>query len=187
MIAKELLTLLLRGSGSLILEVTETFSDQEWKRRAMPGTNPPGFTAWHMARTVDWTMQTGVRGRPELVADPRFQSLDGFGIGTGSTDEEAMAIARRMPRAAVGEYAGAVSAAALEWLESIDEELLAMPSQLEKNQSAVSAYRADGHLSEIKDLFAIPIWQLIMRPAGSHIRVHFGELELIAQVMRGGS
>ena len=187
MIAIEVLTLLVRGSGSLILEVTETFSEQEWTRRALPGTNPPGFTAWHMARTVDWAMETGVRGRPELITDPRFQSLDGFGIGTGSTSEEAMAIARRMPRAAVGEYAGAVSAAAVEWLALIDEELLAKPNQLEKNQSAVDAYSVEGHLSEVKDLFGIPIWQLIVRPAGSHIRVHYGELELLAQAMRGSS
>ena len=71
------------------------------------------------------------------------------------------------------------------WLGLIDEELLAMPNQLEKNQSAVDAYSVEGHLSDVKDLFGIPIWQLIVRPAGSHIRVHYGELELLAQAMRG--
>jgi hypothetical protein len=187
MVAIDVLTLLVRGSGSLVLEVTESFSDQEWTTCALPGTNPPGFTAWHMARTVDWAVQTGVRGQPEVITDPRFQSLDGFGIGIGSSAEQAMAIARRMPRAAVGEYAASITAAALEWLALADEELLATPNQLQTNQSAYEAYRADGHLSEVTDLFGLPAWQLIARPAGSHIRVHYGELEVLAQAMRGSS
>jgi len=89
MIAIEVLTLLVRGSGSLILEVTETFSEEEWTRRALPGTNPPGFTAWHMARTVDWAMQTGVRGRPEVITIHAFNRL------MASQSERAAQVRRR--------------------------------------------------------------------------------------------
>jgi hypothetical protein len=45
-------------------DLTET----EWTTCALPGTNLPGFTLWHMVRGRDWAVQTAIRGVPEVIA-----------------------------------------------------------------------------------------------------------------------
>ena len=177
-----MLLFLVGGSGALTRSSTEAFTDAEWIERAIPGTNPPGFTAWHMARTLDWAVQCGVRGVAEVASRPAYAALGvEFGVGIGIAPEDAMSIARRMSRRAVAEYADSVTAESLRWLKSADEEELSRPTDLARNQAAFPVYRGVGHLEEVHDLLEIPNWMLILRPATSHIRVHRGELEVMAE------
>lgn len=182
--AKDVLTFLIGGSGTLIKSATEDFSETEWIQRVLPITNPPGFTVWHMARTIDWAVQCGVRGVPEVAAGDEFRALGAeLGIGTGIPPEEAMAIARRMPREVVANYAAAVIKESLDWLATASDEELESPTRMGQNQSAFPVYRAEGHLAEVRDLLDIPIWMVLARPATSHIRTHSGELQLLAQAL----
>jgi len=187
MLTTEVLTFLVRGSGGLIQEATEDFSDAEWVDRAIPMTNPPGFTVWHMARTIDWAIQCGVRGVPEIAARAGFGPLGAdLGIGTGITPDGAMAIARRMPRELVADYSAAVINESLEWLAAVSERELEVPTQLARNQAAFPVYRDDGHMDAVRQLLDIPNWMVLARPAVNHIRVHSGELEVLAQAFRQG-
>jgi len=187
MLTTDVLAFLLQGSDALIKSAAESFTDAEWVERAIPGTNPPGFTAWHMARAVDWAVQCGVRGVPEVAAGDAFaQAGVELGIGTGIGPDEAMAIARRMPRDLVASYSAAVTRASLEWLATAPEQELEMRTQLAQNQAALPVYRAEGHLAEVRELLDIPNWMLLVRPAVSHIRVHYGELQTLSEVFRQG-
>lgn len=182
--AKDVLTFLIGGSGKLIKSATEDFTETEWIQRALPMTNPPGFTVWHMARSIDWAVQCGVRGVPEVAAGDEFRAVGvELGIGTGIPPEEAMAIARRMPRELVANYAAAVIKESLDWLATASDEELESPTRMDQNQAAFPVYRADGHLAEVRDLLEIPNWMVLARPATSHIRVHNGELQLLAQAL----
>lgn len=181
------MTFLLKGSGGLVRSATEEFTDAEWVDRAMPGTNPPGFTAWHMARAVDWAVQCGVRGVPEVAAGDGFEAVGvELGFGTGVGPEEAMAIARRMPRDLVAKYSATVIGTSVKWLEDASEQELEKQTQLAQNQAAFAVYRSEGHLADVRDLLDIPNWMLILRPAVSHIRVHYGELQTLSEVFRQG-
>jgi len=140
---------------------------------------------WHMARSIDWAVQCGVRGVPEVAAGDEFRAVGvELGIGTGIPPEEAMAIARRMPRGLVANYAAAVIKESLGWLATASDEELESPTRMGQNQAAFPVYRADGHLAEVRDLLEIPNWMVLARPATSHIRVHNGELQLLAQALR---
>ena len=173
------------GSGALIKAATQNFSDSEWVERALPGTNPPGFTVWHMARTVDWAVQCAVRGVPEVAAREAFGDVGvELGIGTGISADEAMAIARRMPRDLVAEYADAVIKESLAWLATATDEELQRRTQMDVHQAEFPVYRAEGHLEEVRELMELPNWQVLSRPASIHIRRHTGELDIVAQAMK---
>jgi len=185
MYAKDILTFLIQGSGTLIKSATEDFTDAQWVQRALPMTNPPGFVVWHMARTVDWALQCGVRGVPEVAAGDAFRAMGvELGIGTGVPPEKAMDIARQMPRESVAAYAVAVIRESLDWLATASEEELESPTRMKQNQAAFPVYRADGHLEQVHDLLGLPNWQVLARPASNHIRVHHGELQLLAEAFR---
>ncbi len=185
LLSNEILAFLVRGSASLVRSGSAMFSGDQWTARAIPGTNPPGYTLWHMARALDWTVQCGVRGVPEVATLDKFKHVwPEHGIGTGIAPEQATEIARNTSGQQLIEYAEAVAATAAEWLLTASNDELAAPTALERNQAQYPVYRADGHLAEVRHLFGIPNWQLILRPAGSHIRTHNGELEVLQQAFR---
>src|SRR5260370_36747710 len=73
-------------------EVAASMERDEWLRRAVPGTNLPAFTFWHVPRTIDSTVNMGIRGAPELIASEpwvskRWARPEG---GTGYSVEEAV-------------------------------------------------------------------------------------------------
>jgi len=182
---REVLTFLVGGSGGLIKQATTNFTDEQWVQRALPGTNPPGFIVWHMARTVDWAVQCGVRGVPEVAAGEAFGAVGvELGIGTGITPEEAMDIARRIPRDLVAEYAAAVIRESLDWLATASNDELESPTGMAEHQAAFPVYRAEGHLREVDELLSLPNWQVLARPASIHIRRHTGELDVLAQALK---
>jgi hypothetical protein len=123
-----------------------------------------------------------------FAACPRLQVwacfvhvLPEYDIGTGIAPEQATEIASNTSGQQLAEYAEAVASTAVEWLLTTSDAELAAPTALERNQAQYPVYRQEAHLSEVRHLFGIPNWQLILRPAGSHIRTHYGELEILEQ------
>ena len=88
-----------------------------------------------------------------------------------------------MPRELVANYAAAVIKESLDWLVTASDEDLERPILMVQSQAAFPVYRADGHLAEVRELLEIPTWMVLARPAISHVRVHNGELQLLAQAL----
>ncbi|MEA2684474.1 MAG: hypothetical protein QOK05_2802 [Chloroflexota bacterium] len=180
---REVLLMQLRGSGALVREATHDMAGANWARSIVPGANPAGFIAWHMARAIDWAVQCGMRGIPEVATRDEFSALEpGLGIGVGLTLEEATALAARIEPETVATYSKTVVEASSEWLSAAPVEVLTARTGLAANQAKLAHYRTQAHLEEVHNLLDIPNWQLLMRPAGGHIRAHAGELELLGGV-----
>ena len=67
MTGRDVLEMQLAGSFNMLRERLDMLSDAEWTARAIPGTNLPGFTVWHAARTIDWGIHCAIQGVPEIA------------------------------------------------------------------------------------------------------------------------
>jgi hypothetical protein len=45
-------------------------SSRQWQKSAAPSANPVGFIIWHCARNQDWMVNTAIRAKSEVVAEP---------------------------------------------------------------------------------------------------------------------
>ena len=188
MTARDLLEFQLNGSFNLLAERLEKTTDEEWVRRAIPGTSLVGFIIWHGVRTIDWAVHTAVRGVPEVAAAPRWADRIGqeYAYGSGITLEEADAAARSFGREVVREYLSDVRGAVMGWLGGVgDAELERVPAMKEQ-QRVHPRYLQPEVWAEVSSMEGIPAWQILSRPSMSHIRVHSGEIDTLLQALRGG-
>jgi hypothetical protein len=182
-----ILAALLEGSHSVIHEDADSLTESEWALPALPGSNAIGYTLWHLARTYDWAVNTAVRAVPEVISRPSWMARPGFttpGIGTGMSAAEALEQARSVQKTDVLAYLDDVHASAMVWLREQDDSILDGVPDLEANQAPYEVYRSQGHLQEVHDLFGLPAWAFLLRPCGTHVRAHHGEVAILKQVMR---
>lgn len=160
----------------------------DWATPVLPGTSPLGLTFWHLPRTVDWLVNTTIRGVPEVADNPQFAELpdpDTFGFGTGLSAEQAASAARVVQPSTLAAYADAVHDAADAWLATLsDEDLDRVVTEFRARQDARPAYITPAALAEVEHLPTQPVGSLLMRPATSHLLMHLGELELLIQQAR---
>jgi len=157
-----------------------------WTKRAFAGASLPGFVEWHCARIVDWGVHTVVRDVPEVAADPQWRGRVRYdmGHGAGLGAAEADSVAESVRHEAVMDYARAVRSAIVGWLDDADSaELDEIPDLRGRNQDH-PLYRTPAAWEEIKGLEGVPAWQILTRPCISHIRVHSGEVNTLAQLLR---
>jgi hypothetical protein len=168
--------------GALSAQVDVTAS----RMRAFPGTNLIGYTLWHLARTVDWSVNTMVRGTAEVAfdfkfegaADPRVSQI-GFGVQL----HEADAIAESTTPAEVARYFDLVLANVTEWLRR-DPDLSLIPN-ISAHQPDFPGYRTDFYLEEARS-YKEAGWttmQILAGPATAHVRGHFGEIDVLRQIL----
>lgn len=177
----------LAGVHNLFREVAGDVTDAEWTLHALPETNVIGFTLWHLPRVQDWAVQTAIRGVPEVICDPKWKRLgdpDAVGIGVGMTIEEADAIARSVTRADVCAYADAVRDELMAWLATLSDDDLDVIPDLDAHHRAHPIYQRPELRAEIAHLIGGPAWRYLTGPCIGHWRGHFGELEILQQVMR---
>jgi hypothetical protein len=150
----------------------------------LPGTNPLGLTLWHIPRTLDWLLNTCVRGTDEVVEQFRegMPDPDTYGFGTGLTREQALDAAAEVELPALLSYTDAVSAAMDEWLASLSEHDLDEVPPLQERQAARAPYNTPEALAEVEGLFGQPLGVLLMRPTLTHLFWHMGEVELLIQL-----
>ena len=181
----DVLRMLLLGSFGNIDGRLKDLSDEDWDRRAVPGTNKAGFILWHTARILDWT-HSSLAGVPEVAhRDPwrdRFpqEALSGFGIPAAVADSVPQAVSRADTTA----YLGEVKTAFLEWFDRQTPESLEARVTLRTPAAEKAGYLAPAVWEEISDLDGIPAWQMLLRPSGGHIRAHQGEFDTLVGLLR---
>jgi hypothetical protein len=180
----DILRFQLLASFNLIRERVASVPDVAWNVPPVPGTNAVGFTMWHCARTIDWTVHTAVRGVSEVADDPRWgdrlarDALFGAGISRATADT----VPGRVSRATLIEYLDALQPAMLDWLATQTPEALDAPVDLRGHQVGRPEYMSDPVWEEIASLDGIPAWQVLVRPSTSHIRVHMGEVDVLTEL-----
>ena len=145
-----------------------------------------GFTLWHLARTVDWAINTMVRGVPEVAFDFDFEGVAdarASQIGFGIRLEDADAIAYATTPTQVADYIERVATDAVGWLGS-EPDLSAVPDVIAQ-QPAFPGYRTDFYVEEVRSYEeARASTALILAgPATAHVRGHFGEIDVLRQIL----
>ncbi len=190
--AVDLLKEQLNGCGMFFHAIADDLTDAEWTARAVPGSNVPGYTLWHLARTLDWAVQTAARGVPEVIAADRWAGrrlLPDAGIGVEISLAEADQIAGAVAREDVIAYADAVLQTVQDWLGTLTDDDLDVTPDIEAHhgRAPYAAYRRPEVRKEVAGMAGSPIWALVYSPGIEHIRDHLGELDLIKQVIRRGA
>ena len=166
--------------------VADRSAEVDWVTPVAPGVSPIGLTLWHIPRTLDWLLNTCVRGTPELADRPEYASLpdpDTYGFGTGLTPAEATTAAAAVDRGLLLRYADRVCETFDEWLASLDAAALDRPVDgFDDRQQTRAAYCTPAALSEVEGLGELPLGLLLMRPAVSHLLMHFGEVDTLVQL-----
>ena len=189
MTGRDVLEMQLAGSFNMLRERLDMLSDAQWATRAIPGTNLPGFTVWHAARTIDWGIHCAIQGVPEIADRPEWRDLGAadFAYGAGITSQEADQVAQSVSRHQVRGYLDAVQAAALGWLQARRDGDLDTVPEFEAHQGVKPRYRTPSVWAEVSDFVGKPTWQILARPCISHIRVHAGEIDILRQASRVGT
>jgi hypothetical protein len=181
----------LNGCSMFFHAIADDLTDAEWTARAVPGSNVPGYTLWHLARTLDWAVQTSARGVPEVIADDEWAGrlLPEAGLGVEISLAEADAIAGSVARKDVIAYADAVLQTVQDWLGTLTDDDLDVTPDLEARHDRVPspAYQRPEFRKEVAAMAGSPVWALVYSPGIEHIRDHLGELDLIKQVIRRGA
>jgi DinB family protein len=151
-----------------------------------PGMSPIGLTLWHIPRTQDWLLNTCIRGTREAADRPEFAALpdpNRYGFGTGLTPAEASTVAAAVEADLLLRYADQVRDDFDEWLTTLDDDDLDEPvAGFDERQRARPSYCTPAALAEVDGLGELPLGMLLMRPAVSHLLVHFGELDTLLQL-----
>src|SRR4051794_2961823 len=158
----------------------------DWVTPVAPRLSPIGLTLWHIPRTQDWLLNTCIRTTPEAADRPEFASLpdpNQYGFGTGLTPAEASTAAGAVDADLLLRYADQVHGEFDAWLGSLgDEDLDAPVAGFDERQTARPSYCPPAALAEVEGLGGLPLGVLLMRPAVSHLLVHFGELDTLLQL-----
>jgi hypothetical protein len=181
--ATKLLQEQFRIVGSNFRATIADITDQEWTARSLPGMNPPGWTLWHVTRTLDAVVHTVIQGVPEIITQARWASCGALttpGVGLGQTLEEAHALAHAINRTDVTAYAEVVLPEALAWIATLrDDDLDAAPD--------LAAHVAGHPIYQVPDILeavGMPVWAHLLVNCLLHSQDHVTEVVIIKQQLR---
>jgi hypothetical protein len=164
---------------SILGELVAGASDEDWVASPGAGTNPIGFTAWHIPAVQDWAIHTWMRNLEPIRARPEWQAkgfMTSF-VPFGMPVEKAQTIARATRPEDVVAYASAVLASAAEFLPTLTPEQF---DGIPPNRAHLvdARYEVPAYMEEIDDMYAQPFWRVFAGACTGHCRGHLGELEL---------
>lgn len=180
----DVLVLQLTRIGEILNELAAEVDVATSRKRASASTNLIGYTLWHIARTVDWSVNTMIRGTPEVAFDFDFQGVADARvsqIGFGLQLHEADAIAEATTPAEAAKYYGSVLTEVAGWLRT-DPDLSAVPDVL-GNQPDFPGYQTNFYLDEVRTFQGETTLRILADPAIGHVRGHFGEIDLLRQML----
>ena len=181
-----LLAAQVRRIGEIVRDLSVQVDVPTSRARAFPGTNLIGYTLWHVARTVDWSINTMVRGAKEVAFDFPFEGAAdarASQIGFGIEREDADAIAQATTPAQVADYMELVVADATAWFQT-EPDLSVLPD-VDAQQPNFPGYRTDFYLEEVRayEKARATTAQILAGPATAHVRGHFGEIDVLRQIL----
>jgi hypothetical protein len=165
--------------------VAETKED-EWLKRAAPGTNLPAFTLWHLVRALDSGIHMGLQGTSELIDGAPWSERAWAqpGVGVGMTLAEADRLAERVDPAEILDYADGVRTVASGWLKTLSDDDLEAPNAWIRHAAERSAYAYPAYASEIAWMEGRPVWALLSISVFGHCWAHLAEIETLRGVLR---
>ncbi len=191
MLAQQLETVNLRIHHS-----AHDLTREELVARPLPGVNPIAFLLWHMARSQDWAVNTAILDRPEVIMRQPWTAspLAVPGIGTGFELDEAAGSAMRFQLPDLLEYADAVHRDALEWLRTVDEQILEVIPDVAAHDARHAEYQTHGFRAEMDGgpehddavgrSGGLPVWIFLTSVSITHLHRHLGELDLVKDLLR---
>jgi DinB family protein len=184
--ASRLLASQLNSVNFQLHEVAGWMEPDDWLRRAVPGTNLPAFTFWHVARVIDSTVHSGIRGVPELMESTPWASKPWARpeVGTGYSVQEADELAAQVVPSEVLEYADAVRSRVSQWLRAITDEELEAPNALADRLAEHAAYKRPAARESIAPLVGQPVWLLLSITCFAHSWAHVEEIKLLTAAGR---
>jgi hypothetical protein len=171
-------------------------SPEELVARPLEGVNPIGFLVWHISRSQDWAVNTAIRDVPEVITRKPWvgSPLAVPGIGTGFDLEEAVHAAEGFELPALLGYADAVHRDTLEWLATIDEEMLDEIPDVGAHDAPHAEYQTPGFRAEMDSgpehddavgrRGGLPVWIFLTSVSITHLHRHLGELDLLKDLLR---
>lgn len=140
-----------------------------------------------MPAVQDWVLSTIVGGGLGLHMAPEWaaKGMATYPAAFGMTLAEADAIGANVKPADVLDYADAVLARALAWLDSTSPAEFERPVPTSRKHLPLHpVYSSAGYLEEADHMFDYPLWRFLSGACYGHPRGHFGELELALQTIR---
>ena len=163
-------------------------SPSEWVARPLPTLNLPGFTAWHMLASQDWSTHVAILGQPEVRSSPRWKDLPGINPDHppfGMTLAQADAIARAATPTELLAYAEDLHANMMALLDTLQDADLDRVCNVRAHARAYPAERInEDYLREAENMADWTIARHFTSPCIGHARGHFGELELHLALVR---
>lgn len=165
--------------------VVADMTEKEWQTRLAFGDNLLGFLAWHVPAVQDFTLQTFVRGVPEVRESVIWQNCATLDTETVSFDiplVQADAAAQMTSPESVVAYAYAVQEEACRWLDGlVDEDLSAWTNgRLHIAQSP--QYKNVTFSDALKP--EQEIWGVLVSACIGHARSHLGEIDAAKRQLR---
>jgi hypothetical protein len=184
--ASRLLASQLNSVNYQLHDVAGWMEPDDWRRRAVPGTNLPAFTFWHVVRVIDSTVHLGVRGVPELIESPPWASKAWArpDVGTGYSTDEADEVAAQVVPSEVLEYADAIRSVVSQWLRAITDQELEGPNAMVDHLVGHGAYDRPAARQALEPLAGQPVWLLLSITCFAHSWAHLEEIRLLTTAGR---
>ena len=178
----------IQGALNFCSGLIDESSGVDWKTPAFDGASPVALTLWHVPRTLDWLVNTSVRGVAEVADRPSYGELpspDVYGFGTGLTPDQVAAATDLINHDDLLRYVTEVGESVQEWLAGLDPVLLDDPvAEFDERQHSRPAYASPAALAEVDTLGVLPLGILLVRVGVSHLFMHLGEANALLQLAR---
>lgn len=177
---------LLNALNQRMHQVAAETRDDEWRRRAAPGTNLLAFTLWHVARAIDADVHMGIRGVPEIAERHPWceRAWVRPGVGVGYTLEDADELAALVVPDEVLQYADAVRAAVSAWLEQVTDLELEGANAFITHATASPVYSHPAFAKEIAWMDGRPVWAILAIAVFAHSWAHLAEMATLRTILR---
>jgi len=155
-------------------------------RQCLEHHNSIVWLLWHIARVEDLTINTGVRGVPEVIDRGNWQARLGVtrrDIGTGMSAEEVAQFSAQVDVAAVRAYRAAVAQETRSGLTASDFDDLDKPVAGAGQRALTSGHLGPGAEYVAELMTTRPRWFLLCVEAIGHSYEHLGEADHVARLL----
>ena len=173
------------GAASVEDRILSGLTDAQL-RQCLDHHNSIVWLLWHIARVEDLTINTGVRGVPEVFDRGGWQARLGVNrrdIGTGMSDKEVAQFSAQVDVAAVRAYRAAVAQETRSGLTASDFDDLDKPVVGAGQRALASGDLGPGAEYVAENMRTRPRWFLLCFEGIGHSYEHLGVAEHVARLL----